>query len=65
MDKIIYIRFLWVETHLILGELFIHALKCVAVNPDLKVGEINNPTKDNRAFAQLNLNDQLCDHFNI
>ena len=48
-----------------LGDLFIHALKCVAISPDLKIGEIKNPGKQDRALAQLNLNDQLSDHFNI
>ena len=65
MNKIIYIRLLWVETHLVFGVSFIHALKCVAISPGLKVGEIKNPGKQDRALAQLNLNDQLSDHFNI
>jgi hypothetical protein len=65
MNKINYIRFLWVETHLMLGVLFIHALKCVAISPDLQVGDLKNPGKQDRALAQLNLNDQLSDHFNI
>jgi hypothetical protein len=65
MNKIICFRFFWVETHLMLGDLFIHALKCVAISPDLKVGEIKNPGKQDRALAQLNLNDEFSDHFNI
>jgi hypothetical protein len=55
MNKIIFIRLLWVETHLMLGVSFIHALKCVAISPDLKVGGIENPAEQNRALAQLNL----------
>jgi hypothetical protein len=65
MNKIICFRLLWVETHLMMGVSFIHALKCVAISPDLKIGEIKNPGKQDRALAQLNLNHQLGDHFNI
>jgi hypothetical protein len=65
MNKIISIRLLWVETHLMLGVSFIHALKCVAISPDLKIGEIKNPGKQNRALAQLNFGDQLYDHLTI
>jgi len=65
MNKIICFRFFWVETHLMLGDLFIHALKYVAISPDLKVGEIKNPGKQDRALAQLNFGDQLCDHLTI
>jgi hypothetical protein len=65
MNKIIYIRLLWVETHLMLGVSFIHALKCVAISPDLKVGGFENPAEQNRALAQLNFGDQFCDHLTI
>jgi len=65
MNKIICFRFFWVETHLMLGDLFIHALKCVAISPDLQVGGIKNPAEQNRALAQLNFGDQLCDHLTI
>ena len=65
MNKIIYLILLRVETHFNLGGLINHALKCVAISPDLQVGEINEPDKQNRALAQLVFSDQLCDLLTI
>ena len=65
MNKIIYMRLLWVETHLMSGVSFIHALKCVAISPDLQVGGIKIPPEQYRALAQVNFSDQLCDHLII
>jgi hypothetical protein len=63
MNKIIYIRFLWVETHLMLGVLFIHTLKGVAISPNLQVGDLKNPGKQDRALAQSSLGNQPNNHF--
>jgi len=65
MDKIIYIRFLWVENHLMSGDIFIHALKGVAISPDLQVGDIINPGKQDQALAQSNLGTQRNKYFSF
>lgn len=65
MKKIIYICFLRVETHLMLGDVFNHTLKFVAISLDLQVGGIKNPAKRDRALAQLILGDQPSHHLNF